>query len=154
MELIVQYQLMKKEQSFFNNKFGFSLIEVILTAAIFSIFLVALVGVLSVGEETSVLAGARSQAVFLSEEGLEAVRNIRDENFANLIDGSYGLTKSGGQWDFIGTPDVNGIFSRTITISTVDANTKLVTSTIDWQQNLQRSGNVSLNTYFTNWKPF
>ncbi|MFZ2072712.1 MAG: prepilin-type N-terminal cleavage/methylation domain-containing protein [Minisyncoccia bacterium] len=141
---------MKKECSHINN--GFSVIEVLLTVVIFSIFIVALVGVLSVGEEASTLGGKRAQAVFLSEEGLEVVKNIRDENFANLIDGSYGLVKASNQWDFSIAPDVNGIFSRTINISTVDVNTKLITSTVEWQQNLQRDGSVVLTIYLTDWK--
>lgn len=146
---------MKKEHLYINNKsLGFSLVEVLLTAAIFSTLIVALVGVLSLGEEASALSGKRSQAVLLSEEGLEAVRNIRDENFLNLVDGSYGLTKVANQWILDPVPDTNGVFTRTINISTIDANTKLVISTISWQQNLQRTGNVVLTTYLTNWKPF
>ncbi len=145
---------MKKGRLHINNNSGFSLIEVLLTAVIFSTLIMSLVGILSLGEETSSLGGKHSQAVFLSEEGLEAVRNIRDENFANLTDGSYGLTKVASQWTLDVTPDTNGIFTRTINISTVDANTKLIKSTVDWQQNLQRTGNVVLTTYLTNWKPF
>lgn len=153
--MFAQYPLMKKAYSHINNKTsGFSLIEVLLTVAIFSMFVVALVGVLSLGEESSSLGGKRSQAVFLSEEGLEAVRNIRDENFTNLVDGSYGLVKIGNQWDLSPLPDVKDIFTRSINISTVDANTKLIISTVDWPQNLQRNGSVVLTTYLTNWKPF
>ena len=143
---------MKKERLHINN--GFSLIEVLLTLSIFSMFVVALIGVLSIGEESSVLGGKRAQAVFLAEEGLEVVKNVRDENFINLVDGSYGLVKIGSQWDFSALPDVTDIFTRTINISTIDVNTKLVISTVVWQQNLQRNGSVILNTYLTNWKPF
>ena len=143
---------MKKEYLHINK--GFSLIEVLLTISIFSMFMVALIGVLSIGEESSSLAGKRIQAVYLAEEGLEALRNIRDENFINLVNGPYGLVKIGNQWNFSALPDVTGIFTRTINISTVNANIKLVTSTITWQQNLQRNGSVILTTYLTNWKPF
>ena len=150
--MFAQYQSMKKECLHINNKIsGFSLVEVLLSATIFSMLVVALVGVLSLGEEASVLGGKRVQAVFFSEEGLEAVRNIRDENFVNLIDGSYGLVKVANQWSLVGAPDING---RTINISTINPNTKLIISMVDWQQNLQRSGNVTLATYLTNWKPF
>ncbi|MFA6524371.1 MAG: prepilin-type N-terminal cleavage/methylation domain-containing protein [Candidatus Paceibacterota bacterium] len=146
---------MKKVYLHINKRIsGFSLIEVLLTVAIFSMFIVALLGVLSIGEESSSLGGKRTQAVFLAEEGLEALRNIRDENFTNLVDGPYGLVKAGNQWDFSALPDVTDIFTRTINISTVDANTKLIISTVLWQQNLQRNGNVVLTTYLTNWKPF
>ena len=143
---------MKKEYSHINKYSGFSLIEVLLTTAIFSILVVALVGVLSIGQESAVLGGNRAQAAILADEGLEAVRNIRDENFTNLVDGSYGLAKISNQWQFIPAPEVNGIYNRIIDISTVDANTKLIVSGVGWQQNLQRTGEVILNTYLTNWK--
>jgi len=143
---------MKKEYLHINN--GFSLIEVLLTLSIFSMFVVALIGALSFGEESSILGGKRTQATFLAEEGLEVVKNIRDENFTNLVDGSYGLVKAGSEWDFSALPDVTDSFTRTINIGTIDVNTKLVTSTVLWQQNLQRNGSVVLSTYLTNWKPF
>jgi hypothetical protein len=36
-------------------------------------------------------SGDRVRAVLLAEEGLEAVRSIRDTGFRNLVDGTYGL---------------------------------------------------------------
>ena len=141
---------MKKEQSIISRK-GFALVEVILAVAVFALFVGAFFGSLIYGEESTALAGKRSRAVFLAEEGIEAVRNIKDEDFINLSDGTYGLDSSGSQWDFSGSQDTEGIFTRQIEISTVDANTKNIISNVSWQQNQQRSGLVSLNTYLTNW---
>ena len=39
----------------------------------------------------------RARAATLADEGLEAVRNIRDANFSNLTDGTFGLTTTGNQ---------------------------------------------------------
>jgi hypothetical protein len=83
---------------------------------------------------------------------LEAVRNIRDENFSNLTDGTFGLTSTGNQWNLSGASDTTDIFTRAVTISAVDANRKLVTSTVTWQQNPQRAGSVQAVTYLTNWR--
>jgi hypothetical protein len=139
---------MKREWSVTN---GFSLVEVILAGSIFMLFVSALIGALIYGQESTVLSGSRVQAVFLADESLEAVRNIRDEDFANLSDGSYGLQIVGGNWNLAGTSDTVGIFTRQINISTIDVNTKQITATITWQQNAQRQGTVSLTTYLTYW---
>src|SRR3989344_5005317 len=130
---------------------AFSMIEVILASSIFAMIVVSFVGVFLYGQESTTLAGKRSSAVFLAEEGLEALKNIRDAGFANLTDGTFGLAISGGQWILSGVSDVNGIFTRQIMISTIDAKRKLVTSRVDWQQNLQRTGTISLASRLTNW---
>lgn len=137
---------------FFGNQKGFSLLEVILAGAIFVLIISALAGVLIYGQESTILAGKRTRAVFLAEEGLEAIRNIRDNNFSSLVNGNYGIAISGGQWSFSGTQDTTDVFTRIETISTIDADRKLITSNITWQQNLQRTGNVILETYLTNWQ--
>ena len=85
--------------------------------------------------KSTALAGQRARAATLADEGLEAVRNIRDANFSNLTDGTFGLTTTGNQWNLSGASDTSDIFSRAITISTVDANRKSITSSITWQQN-------------------
>lgn len=133
-------------------KQGFSLVEVLLSVAVFSLIVTALVGGLIYGQQSTALAGMRSRAALLADEGLESVRNIRDANFSNLTDGTFGLTTTGNQWNLSGSSDITDIFTRAVTVSAVDANRKLVTSTVTWQQNPQRTGNVTLATYLTNWK--
>ena len=130
---------------------GFSLVEVILSSAVFVLLVTALVGAYLYGQEATALAGNRARANMLAEEGLEAVRNIRDANFANLTDGTYGLTTTGNQWNLSGSSDVTDIFTRQIVISTVDTKRKSVTANVTWQQNPQRSGAIFFITYLTNW---
>ncbi len=134
------------------NSKGFSLVEVLLAVAVFSLIVTGLIGGLIYGEQSTALAGQRARAATLADEGLEAVRNIRDANFSNLTDGTFGLTTTGNQWNLSGASDTSDIFSRAITISTVDANRKSITSSITWQQNPQRGGLVQAVTYLTNWK--
>jgi len=136
-----------------NNK-GFSIIEALLAVSIAVLFVSFLIGGLAYSQESSFLAGKRTRAVFLAEEGLEAARNIRDNSFGNLTDGSYGLAIAGNEWNFAGASDTTEIFTRTINISAVNADTKLVSASVSWPQTAQRAGNISLETYFTNWKPF
>ncbi len=117
-------------------KKAFSLVEVLLAVSVFSLIVTVLAGALIYGQQSTALAGMRSRAVLLADEGLEAMRNTRDASFASLVDSS----------------DVVDIFTRTITISTPSTDRRQITSTVTWQQNLQRSGEVTAVTYLTNWR--
>lgn len=134
------------------NKKGFSLVEVLLSGALFAILAMVLLGGLIYGQEGTLTAGKTTRATLLAEEGLEAVRNIRDNNFTNLIDGTYGLAISGGQWTLSGTSDSVDVFTRNVVISTVDADRKSVVSNVTWQQNAQRSGSISLASRLMYWR--
>ncbi len=131
------------------NQAGFSLVEVILASAVFVLLVAALVGAYLYGQEATALAGSRARAVLLAEEGLEATRNIRDDKFSNLTDGTHGLVISGNQWIFSGSQDTADIFTRQIIISSISATRKAITSTVTWQQNPERTGSVTLTTRLT-----
>lgn len=136
------------------KQIGFSTVEVLLAGSIFAVIVTALIGGVIYGRESTLLAGQRTRAIFLAEEGLEAVRNIRDNSFANLTIGTYGLAISGlNTWIFSGSSDITDIFTRQIIIASAGTNRLQVTSTVTWQQDLQRSGSVSLVTYLNNWIP-
>jgi Tfp pilus assembly protein PilV len=130
---------------------GFSLVEVVLAGAVFGLLVSALVTAYLFGQEATATAGQRARAEGLADEGLEAVRNIRDDNYSNLTDGNHGLAIAGGIWTFSGVSDATDIFTRQVAISSVDADRKLVVSTVSWQQTPQRTGSVSATTYLTNW---
>ncbi len=135
---------------------GFLLVEAILAGSIFILIVTAFAGVYLYGQESTSLAGLRTQATLLSEEGLEVVRNIRDEgpegNFNGLATGTHGLAISGGQWTLSGVNDVTGIFTREIIITDVGSDQKDVVSQVTWQQNAQRLGVAALSTRLTNWQ--
>jgi prepilin-type N-terminal cleavage/methylation domain-containing protein len=140
---------MKKEYSHIKN--GFSLVEVMLSIAVFVLLVTALTGAYLYGEESTMLAGNRAKATMLAEEGLEATRNIRDPQFVNLVDGTYGLATTSNQYNLSGASDTDGFFTRSINVATFDSKRKDITSTVTWQQNPQRTGSVSLVTRLTNW---
>lgn len=141
---------MKKEQYNYNR--GFSIIEVVLASALLGIFVTAFMGVFFFGQEAISLSANRVSATIYAEEGLEIVRNIRDDNFNNLVSGARGVATSSNQWVFSGSSDTRGIFTRVLTISEINPNEKEVVSDVTWQQNGQRVGSVSLAARFTSWK--
>jgi Tfp pilus assembly protein PilV len=129
---------------------GFSSVEVLLAATIFGFLVVALIGAIIYGRISGVASGERARAALIAEEGIEAVRNIRDAGFVNLTDGTYGLAQSGNQWALSGSSDVNGIFTRQIIIATVDGNRKTVTANVSWPQG-STTAQVSTTSRLTNW---
>lgn len=135
-----------------SNTKGFSLIEVLLSSFLFALLVTAFVGAYIYGQDSTSTAGRRARAAYIAQEGLEAVRSIRDSAFSNLVDGTYGLVISSNQWILSGSSDITDIFTRQVTISTVDANRKQVSCNVNWRQNPQRMGNISLVTYLTNWQ--
>lgn len=125
---------------------GFSVVEVLLAATVFGFLVTAVAGAIIYGRASNADAGDHNRAMALAEEGLEAVRNIRDASFSNLTNSSptFGLVQSGGVWTLSGTSDTTGIFTRTVTISTVDSTRKGVTVTVSWgSQQVSVTGRLS-----------
>lgn len=131
---------------------GFSLIESLLASSLFGLMITAIVGSLIYGQSSVRVSGERARALSIAEEGLEATRNMRDNNFTNLVDGTHGLALASNQWTFSGSSDTTNGFTRTVTITSVDANTKTITSSVSWQQTLQRPGSVTLTSRLTAWR--
>lgn len=132
---------------------GFSLVEVLLAVSLFALGITAMVGAMIYGQESVALSGSRARASYLANEGVEALKNISDSGFTNVAVGTYGLAVSGNQWTLSENPDVTDLFfTRQVDISTVDSNTKRATVSVAWQQNLQRSGSIIMDTYLTNWR--
>ncbi len=148
------YLLTPKGQLYIKKRINsFSIIELLLASSVFALLMTAFVGAYLYGEEATSLAGNRARAVLLAQEGLEAVQNIRDEDYLSLSDGTYGLNSAGGRWTLVGTQDVTDIFTRSISLVTsADLKKKNLTSAVTWQQNLQRTGNVTLVSKLTYWQ--
>lgn len=123
-----------------------------LSTSVFALLVTVLVGAYLYGQESTVLSGNRMRALLLAEEGLEAVKNIKDEDWDNLSDGTYGLQISGDQWELSESSDNTDIFTREIIISSAGSDRKNITANITWQQNLQRNGLISLNTMLSYWE--
>lgn len=140
----------------FSNSSGFTIIEVLLASSLLIIVISGIVGAIFYGTESSIISAKRTQATHIAEQGLEAVRNIKDSNyqaFSSLADGTYGLQQNSGQWQLIpNSPDLQDGYTRTITLSSINTTTKEVTINVNWQQNLQRTGVFNLVGRLTNWR--
>jgi len=126
-------------------------VEVLLASAVFALLVTVIVGAVLYGQESAATAGRLARATALADEGVEAVKNIHDENAGPLTNGTFGLGTAGGQWQLTGTSDTTGAFTRSIAVSTIDSKRKEVTSTVTWAQTPSRTGTVSATTQLTNW---
>ncbi len=131
---------------------GFSLVEALLSIALFALLIGTLISGALYGQQSVILAGNRERATALAEEGLEAVRNLRDTSYTNLTPGTYGLANDNQRWILQPSPDQTGIFARSITITSVAEGTAEVVATVTWQWVTTHSNSVVLTTYLTNWK--
>lgn len=150
---------------------GFGLIETVVGTAI---LLVVLLGLVQAGQYAFRLvsdANMKIRASFLAEEGIEAMRLLRDAgwsaNIAPVANGiDYYPAFSGGAWQISQTPAslVDGIFDRRVLFSAVyrdandviaasggalDPDTKKVTVSVNWT-NRGRGATTTISTYFTN----
>jgi len=156
-----------------NSNVGFSVIEVILAAAIFMIFATGAVGVVIQGLSSNRLGEEQTVATQYASEGLEAVRSIKNRGFSNLVNSSgTGLARSGTVWVFSGsnntfTPKPGKTYTRVIKVEpvyrnangdivtsggTLDNLSKKITSTVTWSFSPARNNSVVLTTYLTNYR--
>lgn len=131
-------------------KRGFGLIELIVGASLLSIALLGLVGVLATSLRLAEDNERRVKAVFLLEEGMEAVRGIRDYHWNDIanasLGSSLGVSWTGGRWQFsVGSTTLDG-FERAIVLAsgyrdansdiastgTLDTNLRKVTVRVAW----------------------
>ena len=162
-----------KFPSFKFQENGFTLPEVMV--AVF-IILVGIIGISGIFPKIISLAGLSSlefTASYLSQEGIELVRNLRDENLLNFQDWDYGLDEgdygvqynknillsgfndvflkigSDGFYKYLPGGD-DTLFKREITIKKEDDNTILVTSLVKFDFK-GKSYNFSAEEYLYQW---
>ena len=155
---------------FRKNKKGFTIIEVLIACAIMSLITISLMSAATRGIELSNRALRQVQAGLLLEEGVEAVKSIRDADWNNIsglsLDTNYYLSfdVNTNTWVLNDTVEViDEIFTRIVVFSevyrdnnddiastgTLDDGTKQVSVTVSWLA----SGNIiskNINFYLTN----
>lgn len=138
---------------------GFTVVEVLIACFIISIMTLALMSAASKGIKLSNRALRQAQASMITEEGVEAVKVIRDADWGNIsglsVDTDYYLSFDTGSntWSLSTTPSTNpitpidGKFTRIIIFSdvyrdgnddiassgTLDSGVKRVTVNTTWQ---------------------
>lgn len=148
---------------------GGMMVEVLVAVAIITIAVLSATAVAQKSVAVSHQSTHNLQAAFLLEEGAEAVRVVRDDNWTNISNLTSGTTYyptfSGGTWTLSTTVNTVDFFTRTVVFTDVnrdstsgdivssggvpDAGTKFVTVTVAW---MEGTNNLSktLSFYITN----
>ncbi len=129
---------------------GSTLVEVILSLALFSGMVLTYTGALGFATNSATNVGLRQRGLLLAEEGLEAARSLRENGLDTLIAGTYGLASGPSGWSLVANPDQHGVLTRSISIADVDARTKTVDSTVTSTLG-KRPISITLRTTLTDW---
>lgn len=147
------------------KKTGFMVVEIIVAAAIITATVLAGSSVAQKSIRVSNQGLHSSQAAFLLEEGAEAVRIVRDNNWSNIstltAGTNYYPTYTGGTWTLSATANQVGRFTRKVVVSNVnrdastgdivssggayDSGTKFFTITVSW---LEQATTISKSVSF------
>ncbi len=134
---------------------GQSIIEIVIAVSLMMIIAAGSVTAILGSFNSSRLAKEQSQASMIASAGLEAVRSIRDQSWANLIDGTYGLSSASGTWAFSGSSDQDSSqkFTRSITVSSGPGDdTKTILSHVIWDFTPSRHNTVEMTMLLTDWQ--
>lgn len=101
---------------FRQNNQGSSLIEIVVALAIFSLISTSLASLLMGSFGLLTRQSEIAQANNLADEGIEAVRFIKDNKWNNLLYSQSAVNRDSGQWELTGegTSEQSGIFGRQI----------------------------------------
>lgn len=148
---------------------GFGLIETVVAMGLLVVFLGTAGPLITQTYRANRLGDEQSVANAFAQEGLEAARSIKNQNWLSFAaaTGVHGATSGGGTWAYSGTSDVNGKYTRVITVSQVmrdingnidsagcayDPDIKKVDSTVTWQFGTGRPESVTQSAYLGNFR--
>ncbi len=157
-----------KKSLYTRNQRGFGVVEVLVAAVIVSLVLVGLHSAAVQSLRLIRLSTERTQAAFLLEETVEALRALRDDSWSSNIDSlsvgtDYYLEWNGGVWVVTTTNIfIDDVFERKFVLEdvnrdanddivpsgTLDSGTKLITVTVAWRTN-SATTTQTVSTYIT-----
>ncbi len=82
---------MQSQSKIANSQKGFTMIELIITLAVLSFGIIGVYGAFTPLIYHAQNASLRLTAAYLAQEGMETIRNIRDNNIINQVEWSEGL---------------------------------------------------------------
>ncbi len=132
---------------------GSLLLEAVLSVGVFAIFVGGIGMSLLIGQQSTISGADRVRAVFLAEQGLEGLREVRDEGFAGLTLGTFGIkVGTNGRFALTAQPVVSDGYTSRVILTSRGTNWIEARSKVDWNFGKSRSGSITFSTYLTNWR--
>ncbi len=151
-----------------NKKIGFGVIEAIVAISIISVFAIIIISVNSFYLNMAIKSRNSISASFILEEGVEAIKSMRDHSWQNNIENlntstDYYLLFDNNLWSSVESVQMEGIFERKFQIfdvyrdangdivssgGSLDPGTKLVLVSVSWQDKYGENSK-SVKTYIT-----
>ncbi len=149
------------------NRKGQGLVEIIIAIGVFAIAGISLIYLILGAFQSTRVGSDYFEAMQYVNEGWESVKSIERRAYNELIESptTYGLDDSSGEWEFSGTSNTNGRYTRTIEINSVDRDTsgnitssgtpdihtREVLVNVSWDITEGRSVSVGSTFYSTDW---
>jgi len=132
---------------------GQSLVEAVVAIGISLVVITGLV-VLAVGAvRTATLSRNRSLAVQYAQEGMEALRSVRDRDYTELPSsgGPYRVVWTGSEWNTLAGTETLGMFTRSFAVSEPAAGKLQFDLSVTWTDSAG-GHSVDLSTYLADWR--
>lgn len=114
------------------KKGGFTIVETLVAVSIFSMSLLGIMSVLGSGVANTNYAKQKIAAIYLAQEGIEYIRNMRDTNVLYAVDAETGWS------NFLAAPkacpSVPSGFTCTISTALVNPNEVKINASVSWTQ--------------------
>ena len=139
------------------NKSGQSLLEIIVATGVAVLLIGGLVVGTTVSLRTSQYGERRSRAIKYAQEGIELTRNLRDEfpwdAFIAYDTGT--VTCLGSDGSYVAGPcivNIGTLYTRSVSFNWNSVDNRMeVTVAVSWNE-AGRAQDVTLDTYFTQWR--
>lgn len=143
--------IQKDAQNCHHKERGQILVEVLIALTVMVLSLAASYLVSVVSNELIVDKKLSDQAALYVEEGVGATRSIKSRGWGEIATGTHGLVFIGNDWDFSGTQDMIGSFTREVIVTDVATRTKKVETRVSWTGFPSISRQISAVTHLSNW---
>lgn len=141
-----------------SSRRGQSLIEALAAIAVTMLVVTSLVGLGVSAIRSATVSRNRASAVSYAQEGMEAIRSIRDRGYGELnsfecVGGAKKIYWSGSRWECQSGAEAipDSIFTRSFTASEVTPGKLQVAVQVTWIDNAG-SHTMNLDSYLTNWR--
>ena len=138
---------------FYKNRRGVLFLDALIGVAVFSIVVSGVIYAMLFSQQGMLKSGDRIRAVFLNQKAVAAVRAVRDDDFENITEGTFGaVLNTSGVWELSGTGvTTSDGYITSVIITEITSDSYNVAATTSWNFGVSSSGSSVLMTEITDW---